>query len=65
MVTEIEHLDLGTMGLVRSPINLSNHTESSKNLTAAPRLGEHNDEIYQSLGLTLEEIQRCKETEVI
>jgi crotonobetainyl-CoA:carnitine CoA-transferase CaiB-like acyl-CoA transferase len=28
-------------------------------------LGEHNDEIYQSLGLTLEEIQRCKETEVI
>ncbi|MAI54720.1 MAG: formyl-CoA transferase [Gammaproteobacteria bacterium TMED95] len=65
MVTEIEHLDLGTLGLVRSPINLSNHTESSKNLTAAPRLGEHNDEIYQSLGLTLEEIQRCKETEVI
>lgn len=56
------HLDvLGDIGLVRSPINLSNHERVTEFDRAAPALGAHNPEIYTELGLSDQAIQVLKD----
>jgi crotonobetainyl-CoA:carnitine CoA-transferase CaiB-like acyl-CoA transferase len=57
MVANAHHDALGDIGLIRSPINLSNHAPVTEFDRAAPALGAHNQEIYTELGLSDLEIQ--------
>jgi len=65
MVANARHDVLGDIGLVRSPINLSNHERVTEFERAAPSLGAHNPEIYTELGLSDQEIQALKDQEAI
>ena len=61
MVANAHHDVLGDIGLVRSPINLSNHDRVTDFDRAAPALGAHNSEIYTELGLSSQDIQALKD----
>ncbi len=50
MITQIEHPELGTIQQLGTPFKLSETPATMR--TAAPQLGEHTDEILQSLGYT-------------
>ncbi|MGB1342616.1 MAG: CaiB/BaiF CoA transferase family protein [Pseudomonadales bacterium] len=65
MVQRAEHSELGSLQLIRSPINLSRHPLNEAFDRAAPEHGEHNHEIYQNLGLSLEEIASLERSGVI
>ena len=65
MVQRAEHSELGSLQLIRSPINLSRHPLNEAFDRAAPKHGEHNHEIYQNLGLSLEEIASLERSGVI
>ena len=60
MVAHAQHERLGEIGLIRSPINLSNHAPEREFGRAAPELGAHNQEIYAELGLSDQEIQALR-----
>jgi crotonobetainyl-CoA:carnitine CoA-transferase CaiB-like acyl-CoA transferase len=62
MVANAHHDVLGDIGLVRSPINLSNHERVAEFDRAAPALGAHNPEIYTELGLSDQAIQVLKDS---
>ena len=61
MVATAHHEVLGDIGLVRSPINLSNHERVTDFDRAAPALGAHNSEIYTELGLSDQAIHALKD----
>ena len=65
MVQSAEHSELGSLRLIRSPINLSEHPVGESFDRAAPENGEHNHEVYQNLGLSLADIEALEQAGVI
>ena len=65
MVTSAEHPVLGTIGLVRSPINLSAFPHDEKFHHAGPDNGEHTEQIMAEMGFDFNEIEEMKQKGVI
>ena len=65
MTQRAEHRELGSLQLIRSPINLSKHPSGETFDRAAPENGEHNREVYQNLGLSLSDIEALEQAGVI
>lgn len=63
MLVEVEHPSLGTL-VVPGVVPKFSETPGQV-CTAGPSLGEHNDDVYQSFGISPEELQLLKEEGVI
>lgn len=63
LVEEVKHPELGQLSLVGVPITLS--TTPGRVHSAAPTLGQHAEEILQSLGYTTPEIATFRDAKVI
>ena len=61
--TEIDHPITGRMKYVTMPVDFRQNPASVK--TAAPEVGQHNEEILLELGYSWDDISRLKEQEVI
>jgi formyl-CoA transferase len=61
-VVTVDHPERGSFATVGSPLHLS---DSPVDVTSPPLLGEHNQEIYASLGVTSEELAELKTNGVI
>jgi formyl-CoA transferase len=62
IIVDVDHPERGTFATVGSPLHLS---DSPVNVTTPPLLGEHNHEIYATLGVTAEELAELKSNGVI
>ncbi|GAA4596930.1 formyl-CoA transferase [Planotetraspora phitsanulokensis] len=62
IIVDVAHPERGTFATVGSPLNLS---DSPVNVTTPPLLGEHNQEIYATVGVTAEELAELKSNGVI
>jgi crotonobetainyl-CoA:carnitine CoA-transferase CaiB-like acyl-CoA transferase len=62
MLTEVEHPDVGMTRQLAAPFKLSETPATVR--TAAPRLGEHTDEILQELGYTETQIGQLRKSGV-
>ena len=56
MAKPATHRHMGEINLIRSPINLSENTQSDRFERAAPDPGEHTREVLSELGFKLETI---------
>lgn len=64
MVTEVEHPACGRMKLVNTPVKYSSSKPSIR--TAPPTLGQHTEEVLQSLlGLSTNEIIQLRKEGVL
>ena len=63
MYTEVTHPQLGPVRITNQAVKMSETNPYVRG--CAPLLGEHNDEVYQSLGFTPEEISAWREKGVI
>lgn len=63
MYTEVTHPQLGPVRITNQAVKMSETTPYVRG--RAPLLGEHNDEVYQFLGFTPEEISAWREKGVI
>ena len=59
MYTEVTHPQLGPVRITNQAVKMSETNPYVRG--CAPLLGEHNDEVYQSLGFTPEEISAWRE----
>lgn len=64
MTRPAEHPVLGTLALLRSPINLSEVPHPERFATAAPDPGQHTDEILRGLGYDDAAIARLREADI-
>ncbi|MDR7550890.1 MAG: CoA transferase, partial [Armatimonadota bacterium] len=62
LVAEVEEPEGGKVVMVGLPVRLS---ASEVVYRRAPRLGEHNEEIYGELGLTMSELEALRRAGVI
>ncbi|GII31515.1 formyl-CoA transferase [Planotetraspora mira] len=62
IIVDVDHPERGVFSTVGSPLHLS---DSPVDVTTPPLLGEHNQEIYASLGVTAEELAELKSNGVI
>ena len=60
VVRETEHPRLGTLGVVRQPVNLSSRPQPQTFRHHTPDIGEHNREVLAEMGLSGEEIDALK-----
>ena len=63
MVIEVEHPQGGSVKMPGNPIKLSETYEDT--FTPPPLLGQHTDEVLQSLELSAEEIAALKEKGIV
>jgi crotonobetainyl-CoA:carnitine CoA-transferase CaiB-like acyl-CoA transferase len=63
MVTHLKHPTVGGMRALGVPINFS--TMSNRMQQPAPTLGQHTEEILQSLGYTAEQLAELKRAKVM
>ena len=63
MDPEVTHPQLGPVRITNQAVKMSETTPYVRG--RAPLLGEHNDEVYQFLGFTPEEISAWREKGVI
>jgi crotonobetainyl-CoA:carnitine CoA-transferase CaiB-like acyl-CoA transferase len=63
MIVEVEHPDGGSTKMPGNPIKLSDTYEDT--FTPPPNLGQHNEEIYSTLGLSQEDIEALQKDGVI
>lgn len=63
MYTEVTHPQLGPVRITNQAVKMSETNPYVRG--CAPLLGEHNDEVYQFLGFTPEEISAWREKGVI
>ena len=63
MFTAVEHPELGTVRIINQGFKMSETNPHVRG--CSPRLGEHNKEVYTSLGYTGEEIRRLEKDWVI
>jgi formyl-CoA transferase len=61
-VTEVEHKERGTYLTVGSPIKFSDTTVE---ITGSPLLGEHTDEVLESLGYSKQKIAAMHAAQVV
>jgi formyl-CoA transferase len=63
MLTEVQHPVVGSFVMPGCPVRLE---DSPVQVTAAPLLGQHNEEVYaEVLGYTPEQVQRLKERGIV
>ena len=63
MLTEVQHPVVGSFTMPGCPVRLE---DSPVQVTAAPLLGQHNDEIYaELLGYTPEQVQQLRERGIL
>lgn len=65
MTRPAQHAVLGTLPLIRSPINLSACPHPEAYHHAAPDAGEHTDAVLQELGYGASDLARLRETGVV
>jgi len=65
MVREVRHRRLGTLKVVRQPVNFSGAEQPETLRRAAPDAGEHNEEILKEFGLEGEEIRELCDAGVV
>lgn len=63
MVIEVEHPLGGTAKMPGNPVKLSDTYEDT--YSPPPTLGQHNDEVYASLGMTADELKDLQDANVI
>ena len=63
MYADVEHPELGTVRITNQAIHMSETTPYVRG--CSPSLGQHNEEVYQELGYSLEEITSLREAGVI
>ncbi|MFQ3631428.1 CaiB/BaiF CoA transferase family protein [Roseiflexus sp.] len=63
MVVEVLHPLGGSVRMPGNPIKLSETNEET--YTPPPLLGQHNEEVFASIGLTAEEVERLRECGII
>jgi crotonobetainyl-CoA:carnitine CoA-transferase CaiB-like acyl-CoA transferase len=63
MVVQVDHPEAGLVKLVGSPIKLSRTKVQIER--HPPMAGEHNSEVLQQAGFSIEEITQFKENEII
>ena len=62
-VTTLDHPALGTVGVIGSPITMSETPAGPRH--TGPELGQHTEEILLELGYSWDDIVRLKDGEVI
>jgi len=62
MVVHVEDPELGSVAHVRTPIRMG---ESVQVRHVAPRLGEHNDDVFGALGVDAEKLAALRKTGVV
>ena len=63
MLAAVDHPVAGTFTMPGCPVRLA---DSPVQVTAAPLLGEHNEEVYEALlGYSAEEVQRLRQNGLI
>lgn len=65
LAKSVEHSQLGSLGLIRMPVNMSDLPRANDIRRPSPELGEHNEEVLKEFGYTEEEIKRLKAAGVI
>ena len=65
MLIEVAHPTRGSIRVTGSPLKLSDGDYDSTQISPPPTLGQHNDEIYGSIGIGPQELQRLKHDGVI
>ena len=65
VVRDVEHTRLGTLGVVRQPVNLSSRPQPQTFRYASPDAGEHNDDVLSEFGLSDNEIASLREAGAI
>ena len=61
-ITEVDYINAGTLKVVGIPLQFS---KTSGRIGIAPKLGQHTEEILESVGYSLEEIVEFRKDEVI
>ena len=59
------HAKLGTLNLIRTPINLSDHPESESFNSAAPNPGQHTSEVLQEFGVSEKRVKALADKRTI
>lgn len=65
IVRQVEHPRLGTLDVVRQPVNLSNIQQPQVFRHPTPDAGEHNEEILQEFGIDVERIVALRAAKAI
>jgi crotonobetainyl-CoA:carnitine CoA-transferase CaiB-like acyl-CoA transferase len=62
---QVSHPTMGTIGLIRNPINMPDLKDASEIRHRAPTLGEHSQEVLVELGMTESEISKLRQAGAI
>jgi len=61
----VNHPQLGSIGLLRMPVNMSDMPQANEIRSPSPEMGEHSEEVLKEYGYTDDDINRFKDTGVI
>jgi formyl-CoA transferase len=61
----VDHPQLGSIGLVRMPVNISDLPQANEIRRPSPEMGEHNDEVFKEYGYTDADIEELKARGII
>jgi len=61
----VDHPQLGSIGLVRMPVNISDLPQANEIRRPSPEMGEHNDEVFKEYGYSETDIEGLKAKGVI
>jgi formyl-CoA transferase len=61
----VEHPQLGPIGLIRMPVNISDIPQANEIRSPSPEIGEHNEEVLKEYGYNDDDINRFKADGII